>query len=69
MIDARTEGMVVPKKALAHRVRPPEAGRATVRAHRRARLDNGYLGVAHGETDRAVKTRNPDEIIAGDTRF
>ncbi len=50
--------MVAPKKkpALAHRMRPPDVDRAAAGAHRRARLEDANPGVAHTETDRAVKT-------------
>ncbi len=62
--------MAAPKKpALAHRMRPPDVGRAAAGAHRRARLEDVNLGVAHAETDRAVKTQSPDEIIDRDTRL
>ncbi len=62
--------MAAPKKpALAHRMRPPDVGRAAAGAHRRARLEDVDLGVALAETDRAVKTQSPDEIIGRDTRL
>ena len=46
--------MAAPKNpALAHRMRPPDDGRAATRAHHRARLEHVNLEVAHAEPDRA----------------
>ncbi len=62
--------MAAPKNpALADRVRAPDVGRPAAGADPRARLEDVDLGVAHAETDRAVKTQSPDEIIGRDTRL